>query len=340
MKASRKFLPPIPDSKYLISKLLYIIKNFFLENYNLNLSLISLLKLIIIIILIVLHFYLIRVEYNNSQVCEYKYKYSGPNIKIKEIYILLTANIGLYASILGIKDHHANKNLEETKAKLEKNQNEINTLKEDIQKDTDITLEMKNKIVAGTGRFSVLGDSFIKDTKAILTKNQEIVEKHKTLDTTSDATIKSKILKEIEMLQQDLSYREKEARKSMDSMRVEADNIKETNLGSADPNSEIIVEKTIFNPFNLFENLDIFEKIAVSLLFSNSVIISSLISIVYIFYGDILLEKFNLEQRYPKLAHLINLRRKFQRYYLFLAVLFIFISSLSQILFCLTVLNI
>nr|YP_009630861.1 hypothetical protein HM01MITGene35 [Hypsizygus marmoreus]QBZ73694.1 hypothetical protein HM01MITGene35 [Hypsizygus marmoreus]QKJ80197.1 hypothetical protein [Hypsizygus marmoreus] len=199
---------------------------------------------------------------------------------------------------------------------------------------------MKNKIVAGTGRFSVLGDSFIKDTKAILTKNQEIVEKHKTLDTTSDATIKSKILKEIEMLQQDLSYREKEARKSMDSMRVEADNIKETNLGSADPNSEIIVEKTIFNPFNLFENLDIFEKIAVSLLFSNSVIISSLISIVYIFYGDILLEKFNLEQRYPKLAHLINLRRKFQRYYLFLAVLFIFISSLSQILFCLTVLNI
>nr|QCI56453.1 hypothetical protein [Hypsizygus marmoreus] len=198
---------------------------------------------------------------------------------------------------------------------------------------------MKNKIVAGTGRFSVLGDSFIKDTKAILTKNQEIVEKHKTLDTTSDATIKSKILKEIEMLQQDLSYREKEARKSMDSMRVEADNIKETNLGSADPNSEIIVEKTIFNPFNLFENLDIFEKIAVSLLFSNSVIISSLISIVYIFYGDILLEKFNLEQRYPKLAHLINLR-KISTILSIFSCLFIFISSLSQILFCLTVLNI
>lgn len=62
-----------------------------------------------------------------------------------------------------------------------------------------------------------------------------------------------------------------------------------------------------------------------NLLFSN-VILGSTISIVFIFYGDYLINKFKLEIRYPKLARIIQLRRTFQNYYLKL--------NISWILFC------
>jgi hypothetical protein len=44
-------------------------------------------------------------------------------------------------------------------------------------------------------------------------------------------------------------------------------------------------------------------------------IFSALISIIFVFYGYILIEKYDLENRYPKLAKLIQLRQKFQKYY-------------------------
>lgn len=52
-----------------------------------------------------------------------------------------------------------------------------------------------------------------------------------------------------------------------------------------------------------------------NLLFSQ-VILSASISIFFIYYGDVLINRFNLEIKYPKLAKLISLRRKFQQYYL------------------------
>jgi hypothetical protein len=75
------------------------------------------------------------------------------------------------------------------------------------------------------------------------------------------------------------------------------------------------------------------------LLFLNSAIISGLISIVFIFYGDYLINKFQLEIKFPKLAKIIQLRRKFQKYYLILSILLILSGSLSQIIFSLIVLT-
>jgi len=63
-------------------------------------------------------------------------------------------------------------------------------------------------------------------------------------------------------------------------------------------------------------NLDHVHNIAIVNLFGIFVIIVSLISIVFIFYGNIFLDYLNLEQRYPKLAKFITLRRKLQQYYL------------------------
>jgi len=57
-----------------------------------------------------------------------------------------------------------------------------------------------------------------------------------------------------------------------------------------------------------------------------------LFTIIGIFYGDTLIRYLNLEAKYPKLAKFIQLRRKFQQYYFFLNMLFIFIA-LSSIIY-------
>ena len=103
-------------------------------------------------------------------------------------------------------------------------------------------------------------------------------------------------------------------------------------------NNPNVKNNSVLNPIELFENLDIYDKISLSLLYLNSVIISGLISIIFIFYGDYLINKFQLETRFPKLAKIIQLRRKYQQYYLILSILFILSGSLSQIIFSLMVL--
>ena len=79
-------------------------------------------------------------------------------------------------------------------------------------------------------------------------------------------------------------------------------------------------------------------KLAVTLLFSKSVLISAIISIIFIFYGDYLIKKYNLESKYPKLATFIKYRRQFQKYYLISSCLTIFIIIFSEIVFCIAVL--
>ncbi len=63
-------------------------------------------------------------------------------------------------------------------------------------------------------------------------------------------------------------------------------------------------------------NLSLLGLFSLSLLILNQVIFSCIISIIFIFYGDYLVNKFKIENRYPRLYKLISLRRKFQAYYL------------------------
>jgi hypothetical protein len=69
--------------------------------------------------------------------------------------------------------------------------------------------------------------------------------------------------------------------------------------------SNDLKESSIFN-FNFsyslewFEGLNGIKKIAVSMILGKSVIFSALTSIIFIFYGNILIEKYDLGNKYPK----------------------------------------
>jgi len=66
-----------------------------------------------------------------------------------------------------------------------------------------------------------------------------------------------------------------------------------------------------------YETLDTIGKLAIGILILKSTLLSALISIIFIYYGDHLINKYNLENRFPKLAGIIKFRRKFSTYYLF-----------------------
>jgi hypothetical protein len=73
------------------------------------------------------------------------------------------------------------------------------------------------------------------------------------------------------------------------------------------------------------------ELLAFSGLLLNQIILSHVISIILILYGDYLIKKFDLENRFPKLAKFIQLRRKLQSYYLKFSFTWIILAILPQI---------
>ena len=81
---------------------------------------------------------------------------------------------------------------------------------------------------------------------------------------------------------------------------------------------------------NYISSLTPLEALSVLHICGSIVILFSLFFILMIFYGELLIQNFSLEDKYPKLAKFIKLRRNFQQYYLileFLVILVIIILS-------------
>jgi hypothetical protein len=99
--------------------------------------------------------------------------------------------------------------------------------------------------------------------------------------------------------------------------------------------SKNINNSSIFNfdfTMEWFESLRGIQKLAVGLILGKSVILSALISIIFIFYGNILIEKYDLENKYPRLSKIIKLRQKYQKYYFKLSCFLIFIIVISELI--------
>ena len=101
---------------------------------------------------------------------------------------------------------------------------------------------------------------------------------------------------------------------------------------------KFIISKITDVNFNLQEflnSLTILELFAFISLCFNLVILSALLSIIFILYGDFLIKHFNLETKYPKLANFINFRKKITKYTMFYNIFLILFCSLAQLSACL-----
>ena len=82
---------------------------------------------------------------------------------------------------------------------------------------------------------------------------------------------------------------------------------------------------------NYLSTLTFEQTVAILHIFGCIVIIISLISLFIVFYGNKLIDNLNLENRFPKIARLIQLRRKFQMYYSLIDFIIIIIVTLSML---------
>jgi hypothetical protein len=79
---------------------------------------------------------------------------------------------------------------------------------------------------------------------------------------------------------------------------------------------------------SFFDGLNYEQNLAMANILGSIFIIFTLFSIISIFYGDKLITYFDLENKYPKTAKFIQIRRKFQQYYLIMNIGLIFIVLL------------
>lgn len=94
-------------------------------------------------------------------------------------------------------------------------------------------------------------------------------------------------------------------------------------------------DNPIFNLINEFkEYLNSLSAMEICLIINISscvFILTYLISILFAFSGNYLIEKFSLEQKFTKLSKIIQLRVKFQRYYIIINLVFIILAIFSLI---------
>jgi hypothetical protein len=165
----------------------------------------------------------------------------------------------------------------------------------------------------------------------ISTLNNTIHYKYKILSETSDPLIKGELQRQILELNTQLNSKLVHANDCLFAVK--------SNLGLSLLRTEIlkIIEEfkkgkgsrgnnfldpdfipKLFDIFNHYlSTLNYEQNIAFINLSGIFTIMVTLISIIFIFYGNIILNYLNLETSYPKIAKIINLRRKFQQYYLF-----------------------
>lgn len=87
-----------------------------------------------------------------------------------------------------------------------------------------------------------------------------------------------------------------------------------------------------------FNHLSAMEQLCVSLLLGNAVLFSMLINIISLYYGNYLINKFNLLEKYPKLYYFIQYRKNLERYYYIYSVIMALLIMSIQVLFSLAVL--
>jgi hypothetical protein len=97
-----------------------------------------------------------------------------------------------------------------------------------------------------------------------------------------------------------------------------------------------IQNRSIFNLDVLwlqFETFDGLTKIACVMVFSNYLILYCFFGIAINLYGNYLLDRFKLEEKYPKIAIFIKYRKKVSKYYILSNMICIVIVCLMN-MFC------
>ena len=319
--------------------------------FNINFSNLQIIKFSFILFMFFVHLYILILFWCNKDISNYEQiksniRYSGIiDINfLKKIGGYLISAGGAYYSAITIADYNNRKRvIDEGNKYVDSATTELDIKNKELLFHSDGVNSSINYDARSV--FNIVGDKLkeIKKLNLNITKTEEEIyglqQSEKELSIfvlLRDPQVRINIIKQIKY-KQDLLDRDINKRSELMN---EAESIcyKES-IDFIDIDKS--QRSTIFDFESLMtfiDSIDIFYRVALFLLIFKGIIISSTISIIFVLYGDYLLVKYDIEKRFPKLAKIIQLRRKLQRYYLILAISWILIVSFTEVLFCVSVL--
>jgi hypothetical protein len=271
---------------------------------------------------------------------------------LRQTATVLAGTASIYSSYVAYKQ---DKNVyTSVTKKVTDMQEHVKSLESTISEKSFENILLKSKLVSFKDSLTKFNLKSSQDMDRLTQLREDIENKNKELDLQTDGEMLRIITEEIASLRREETLRLQSLESVIQSAHSE---IKSIHIDTMDSNTQNTdnelntatgldpkqIQESSFGSYinnisEYIESLNIVEKIALSLLLFNYVIFSALISIVFIFYGDYLINKFHIEKRFPNLAYFIKLRRKFQSYYLLLCICWIFFILLIEILFSIGIL--
>lgn len=258
---------------------------------------------------------------------------------LKKLSGYLAGALSAYAATISVYSFHTERSI---KKDLERAEETIQNMEKEVENSKNINTELRQ----GIRQKSQSMLETITQSKEISSQIAHLEERSEDLRRKISFTIDPI---EKMKLQLELAKNNGAMKVMLEKREALIENLQEKTIDTVDyvndnTNSTDIINKSSIIDFesimSFIDSIDVFHRIALFLLIFKGIIISSTISIIFIFYGDFLLKKYNIEARFPKLAKIIELRRKLQRYYLFLAISWILIVSVTEIIFSISILAI
>jgi len=198
--------------------------------------------------------------------------------------------------------------LEQTISKQEAKYEELNNKYTSLLENNVSRLETEREIIEESNILQKELEVLDSKLRSSLEIRKEL--QHKYSENSGDSIINSKI-QEVESTDVEIQNMYESVNTKFDSF-INQINTLLNNSGNKSQYLDSL--QSLIDGFNYEQNL------AMSNILGSLFIIFSLISIISIFYGEKLLIFFDLENRFPKIAKFIQIRRKFQQYYLLMNI--------------------
>ena len=197
-------------------------------------------------------------------------------------------------------------------------------------------IEMQTEITEKYQDLIKKGDDYAKLTSKVLEINDKTDLALKESDKLTEISHKigetNLNVSQLEALKSDLAFHNKNLEENISStnknMGLSCHTLNKMLQDIFESNSnDKFLGDNIFTEFQNYLSSLPLEKIgALGHILISIAILMSLVSIIFIFYGDFLIKYFNLEEKFPNLARFIQFRRKFQQYYFAINICFIILA--------------
>jgi hypothetical protein len=206
--------------------------------------------------------------------------------------------------------------------------------------------KISNELINERNKFNELNSKYLELLKNKLNENEleKVISNEKIND----------LIKEMNLLKNKITNQNSITESQLENTNNVLDQLTDVNQSFKNSNNDLntfinIVEKYInsknnnnfTNSFtilindinNFIQGITIEQNLALITISGSIFILLTMFSIISIFYGDYLIIRLNIENKFPKLAKFIQLRRKFRQFYLLTNIIIIILILLIIITF-------